>query len=233
MPLPKITIPKYPVIIPSSKKKTFFRPFLMKEQKILFMALESKEIDQMFRAMCDIVRNCVDNIEDPETIPMFDLEYIFAKIRAKSIGESVDVVSKCPKCEHGNKLTIEIDSIEVQFPEGITNKIMLNDKLGVMLRYPCLKDAAEDLNSLGANEIISFICNAIDTVFDETTVYSRKDFGSDEIREFVESLNTQQFDAITKFYTNLPQLNKTVPCTCAGCQHEYTVDFRGLQDFFT
>ena len=233
MPLPTIAVPKYPIVIPSSKKKTFFRPFLMKEQKILFMALESKETEQMFRAMCDIIRNCVDDIGDTESMPMFDLEYLFARIRAKSVGETIEVSAKCPKCEHKNEMTIDIESVEVVFPEGVSNKIMLNDKLGVILRYPCLKDAVQDMSQLGADGAIDFICSSIDLVFDETSTYTRKDFTPDEIRGFVESLNTQQFEEISAFYNNLPQLNKTLNCKCKNCENEFVVDFRGLQDFFT
>ena len=233
MPLPTLAVPKYPITIPSTKKSTFFRPFLMKEQKILFMALESKETTQMLSAMSDIVKNCVDMPLTPETMPMFDIEYLFARIRAKSVGESVDVTATCPKCQSQEKLSIAIDTIEVEFPPDVTNKIMLTDKLGIILRYPCLMDAAKNITGMNPNEIFAFVSSSIDMIFDENTTYSTKDFTPDEVQTFVESMSTSQFEQITKFYDNLPQLNKKVSCTCKKCEHDYIIDFRGLQDFFT
>lgn len=232
MPLPTIAVPKYPITIPSTKKETFFRPFLVKEQKILLMALESKDTIHMMKAMCSIIENCTDGIVNPQEMPLFDVEYIFAKIRAKSIGESIEVKSTCPSCDSKTSLTIEIDSIEVKFPEGITNKIMLTDKLGIILKYPSLSDSIVDMEST-ADGAVEFVCNSIDVVFDSASTYNRKDFTPSEILTFVESLDGKQFEQITEFYKNLPQLNKTIECKCLNCNHEYVVDFRGLQDFFT
>jgi hypothetical protein len=233
MALPKITTPKYPITIPSSKKNTFFRPFLMKEQKILFMALESEDVQQMFHAICDIVRACVTDVENPETMPMFDLEYLFTKIRAKSVGEQIEVKIKCPVCEKKNEVTVDLDGVEVKFPEDLSNKIMLTDKLGLILRYPSLNDASKDLDKLSADGIVSFVCDSVETVFDENTIYTRKDFTPDELLNFIESLNAQQFENIAKFFKNLPQMTKTIDCKCTGCGNDFSVDFRGLQDFFT
>lgn len=233
MPLPTIETPKYPVTIPSSKKKTFFRPFLMKEQKILFMALESDNQEQIFHAICDIVRNCVSDVQNPATMPMFDLEYLFTKIRAKSVGEFVEVKVKCPSCQKSMETTIELDTIDVEFPEGVTNKVMINQDVGIILRYPSLKDTMKDLDKLGADGIVKFICDSIESVFDKENVYTKKDFTDQEITTFVESMNVAQFEEIAKFYKNLPQLKKTVNCHCIACKNDFAIDFRGLQDFFT
>jgi hypothetical protein len=233
MPLPVLSVPKYPITIPSSKKTTFFRPFLMKEQKILFMALESSSPDQMFNAICDIVKSCVMDIEAPATMPMFDLEYLFAKIRSKSVGEYIEVKVKCPHCDKTNDSSIDLESAEVKFPEGISNKVMLTDTLGVILRYPSLKDATRDFDNLTADGVVKFVCDSIDVVFDETSTYTRKDFSDSELLSFVETLNTAQFEKISKFYRNLPYLGKTLECKCSSCQKDFSIDFRGLQDFFT
>lgn len=233
MPLPKLDTPKYPIIIPSTKKKTFFRPFLMKEQKILMMALESQNTDQMMAAMCDLVKSCVDNIEDPESMPMFDIEFLFANIRAKSVGENIEVKIKCPKCDKKTETTVNIEEIEVKFPENSSNKIMLTEKMGVIMRYPRIKDAYQNLDSMDGDKIFSFIGNSIESVFDETSVYTRKDFSDEEILQFIESLNGVQFEQIANFYKNLPQLSKTVKYNCIHCKEEITIDFKGLHDFFT
>ena len=158
MPLPKIAVPKYQLTIPSTKKKVFFRPFLMKEQKILLMALEGKNSVDMLRAICDIIVSCVDGIEGVDQMPMFDLEYIFTQIRAKSIGEMVDVRVKCPKCGVRNDVSIQLDTIEVVFPEETSNKIMLNENLGVLLRYPSISDRKTDLSSVTTDDAFDFIC---------------------------------------------------------------------------
>ena len=233
MPLPTIETPKYPVTIPSSKKKTFFRPFLMKEQKILFMALESENQEQIFHAICDIVKNCVSDVPNPATMPMFDLEYLFTKIRAKSVGEFIEVKVKCPNCQKSMETSVELETVDVEFPSGITNKVMINQSVGIILRYPSLKDTMKDLDNLGADGVVKFICESIESVFDNENVYTKKDFTDQEIGTFVESMNVSQFEEIAKFYKNLPQLKKTVNCNCISCKSDFTIDFRGLQDFFT
>lgn len=233
MPLPVISVPKYPVTIPSTKKETTFRPFLMREQKILMVALESKDTKQIFSAMCDILKSCVDEIDNVVLMPVFDIEYLFAKVRSKSVGETIDVKVSCPKCNKKVDLSINLDEIEVNFPAGVSNKIMLNENLGLIIRYPCLGDALINMDNMTADKIVDFVCNSVEMVFDENNTWTRKDFTQQEIEAFVESMNAAQFEQVLNFYKNLPQLAKTTSCTCIPCKHEFEVDFRGLQDFFT
>lgn len=236
MPLPKIAIAKFPITIPSTKKNTFFRPFLMKEQKILHMAMHAENIEHMFKAMCDIVESCVDGITDAKNMPMFDLEYLFMKIRAKSVGELIQIGIKCKNCEKTSKTEIDLETIEVEFQPDISNKIMISDNMGIILRYPCLNDISSsvtkssDLND--TESMIQFVCDSIENVFDGTSVWTRKDFTDDEIREFVESMNTSQMELVGKFYANIPTLSKRMQHKCSHCGHEQTIDFRRLQDFF-
>lgn len=233
MALPTIAIPKYPITIPSSKKKIVFRPFLMKEQKILHMAMETNDQRQIFDAVCDIIRDCVDGVENPENLPMFDLEYIFMKIRAKSVGEIVEVGAKCPHCGVKNDVEINLDTIEVKFPENTSNKIMLDEKLGVLMRYPAFKDSLKDLTNLNTDGIFNYVCDSIEMVFDDSNTYTRKDFTAQELKDFVESMNSNQFEKLANFYTKLPELSKQVECTCIKCRESFKVDFKGLSDFFT
>ena len=232
MPLPTVSVPKYPITIPSSKKKTVFRPFLMKEQKILFMALESKDEKQMLGAMCDIVKNCIDGVDDPTALPLFDLEYLFLKVRSKSVGEVVEAKAKCPGCSKTNDISINLDTVEVQFPKEHSNKIMLSDKMGVIMRYPTIYDAAQNIESMNAAAMIQFICDSVELVFDENMTYSRKDFTNEELIKFIDSLDAKQFESIANFYKDLPHLHKEVHNTCPLCGHEYDISFKGLQDFF-
>lgn len=233
MPLPKIAIPKYPIVIPSSKKETTFRPFLMKEQKILMIALEGKDNREIFSAMCDILKSCVEGIDDPISMPVFDIEYLFAKVRAKSVGELIEVKISCPKCSKKSDLSVNLEDLEVDFPKGISNRVMLNENLGIILRYPCLGDAMLDADNMSADKIVEFVCNSVDMVFDDTNTWTRKDFTKEEIVSFVESMNASQFEEVIKFYKNLPQVAKTAQCKCVACGNEFELDFRGLQDFFT
>lgn len=176
MPLPTLNTPKYQVTIPSTKKTTTFRPFLVKEQKILLMALESQDNKQILRAISDIVKNCVDETDDPLKMPIFDLEYLFAKIRSKSVGEQIEAKAKCPKCGKQNNIVVDLEKLEVKFPENSANKIMLSETLGIILNYPSLDKATIDTENAGVEELIRFIAESIETIFDQDNVYSRKDF---------------------------------------------------------
>jgi phage FluMu protein Com len=233
MSLPTLGIPKYKITIPSTKKETTFRPFLVKEQKVLYMALESQDDDQIVSAMCNMIRSCVDGVEHPEKMPMFDVEYIFTKIRAKSVGEMVDLKTKCPKCQKSNDLTINLDELEVKFPENVSNKIMLTDNIGITIRYPCITDAKPNMSNMSVQEVLEFVMSSVENVFDEDNVYTRKDFSAEELQKFVESMTNNQFELIGKFYLNMPVLKKDVECKCVYCQHEFSASFSGLQDFFT
>jgi hypothetical protein len=232
MGLPTLNIPKYPITIPSSKKKTRFRPFLVKEQKILFMALESGDEKNMVDAMCDIVSLCVDGVDDPKKMPIFDVEYLFAKIRSKSVGEMVSLKANCPECNHKQDLEVNLDTIEVHFPENQSNKIMLSEDVGILLKYPALNDVNSNIAEMKTESIVDFVCRSIETVFDKDTTYTRKDFTDQEIQKFVDSMNAAQFDKISNFYVNMPNLRKETDCTCAKCNHEYKIVYKGLRDFF-
>lgn len=233
MSLPTLGIPKYRITIPSSKKETTFRPFLVKEQKILYMALESQDEKQIIDAMCNIIRGCVDDVDHPEKMPMFDLEYLFTKIRSKSVGEVLELKTKCPKCGKMNDLSVNLDDVEVKFPENVSNKIMLTDKVGITIRYPCITDAKQNMKDMTVEQVLDFVMGSIETVFDDENVYTKKDFTKEEIQKFVESMTNPQFELVGKFYLSMPELKKEVECRCIGCEHEFVASFVGLSDFFT
>jgi hypothetical protein len=232
MPLPKIAVPKYTLTIPSNKKKVSYRPYLVKEQKILLMALESDDETQILNAMCNIIRDCFEGVQDPMSLAMFDIEYMFAMLRAKSAGESVELKVVCPACSKENLVSAPIDGLEVKFPENITNKIMLTDTLGIILRYPSMSDAARDIKQMDADGLIEYICSSMDMIFDADQVYPTNEYTPKELKDFVESLNSIQFEKIIEFYANLPKLHKSMPCTCSSCKEKFSIDFNGLKDFF-
>lgn len=233
MPLPILGIPKYRVTIPSTKKEVTFRPFLVKEQKALYMALESQNQNQILDAMCSIITECVDGIGDPSEMPMFDIEYLFLKIRSKSVGEMIDLKAKCPKCSKYNEIGIDLDEVEVQFPENASNKIMLSDRIGIVMKYPSILDVNPDMNEMSLEQVLDFVASSIETVFDDTNVYNKKDFTKEEIYKFVESMTNSQFELVGKFYLNMPRMRKEIDCTCQHCKQNFAATFSGLQDFFT
>jgi hypothetical protein len=233
MTLPRLAIAKYPITIPSTKTETYFRPFLVKEQKILMMASESGDEKQIAKAIGDIVDRCVDGLNNAHSMPMFDMEYLFLNIRAKSAGEVVSLNAPCPKCSKTHSVDVKLEEIEVDFKDNRSNKIMLTDKMGIVIRYPCLGDSAVSMNGMNAEDVIEFVAASIESVFDEEMVYGRKDSTQKEMVEFVESMTTEQFEKVTEFYQNLPQVRKEVDCRCPSCGNEYKIDFRGLRDFFT
>jgi hypothetical protein len=233
MSLPKIVSPKFPITIPSTKQNTFFRPFIMREQKILMMAMDGGDPRHMTKAIAQIVEQCIDGIDDAQKMPMFDLEYLFLKIRSKSVGEMVSLTVKCPKCEKVQPTEVNLEEVEVDRKKDVSSKIMLTDKLGVVMRYPCLGDAIVGMEGLDASGVLKFVSDSIEIVFDEDMTYTRKDFSEKEILNFVESMTTAQFEKINEFYNNIPQLRKEVEQNCIGCGSQFKIDFRGIQDFFT
>lgn len=233
MSLPTLTIPKYTMTIPSTKKVVQFRPFLVREQKILLMALETGDEKQILSSMCEIIRNCVDGINHPEEMPIFDIEYIFMKIRAKSVGESVDVKLKCPNCQVGNDTSVNIDAVEVVFDEKANPKLMLTDTIGMILNYPCLKDAVLNIDAASPNEIIEYVAKSIHTIFDGDMVYSKKDFTIEEAVKFIESMTAGQMEKVSYFYNHLPSIKKEIECKCVNCKNDFKISFGGMRDFFT
>lgn len=233
MSLPSLGIPKYQLTVPSTKKTVTYRPFLVKEQKVLFMALESNDEKQILAAICATIESCVDGISNAYTMPMFDIEYIFTKIRSKSVGEVVDLKARCSNCQMLNDISMNLDDVEVIFPSGISNKIMLTDKIGITIRYPCPLDANQNISGMNVEQVIDFICGSIESVFDENNVYTKKDFSDEDIRKFVESMSSTQFEIVGKFYTNLPSMKKEVECKCINCGTVFSATFTGMQDFFT
>lgn len=233
MPLPSLSVPKHHVTIPSSGKKTTFRPFLMKEQKILLVALESKDEKQIIRAMCDITENCVDGVEDASLLPLFDIEYLFMTIRSKSAGETIEAKARCSQCKETNSITVNLEQLEVVFPKDHSRKIMLSDKLGIVMKYPCLSDTGKKLDTSDPKTMVKYISESIEAVFDDEQTYSRKDFSESDADKFVDSLTTDQFEKVANFYATMPYLHKEVHHKCERCGNEYDVSFKGIQDFFT
>jgi hypothetical protein len=236
MALPKVGVPTFELELPSTKKAIKYRPFVVKEEKVLLLALESEDEDQIFSAVKDLIKNCVQSRIKVDDLPAFDLEYLFLRIRAASVGEIIDMNVTCLDDNQTQVQTqININEVEVYFPEGHTNKIMLTNNLGIVIKYPGMKRfiEAEFLGKdIKTEEVFDFIADSIEQIFDQEEVYDSSTTSKKEFREFVEGLTNKQFEAIQTFYETMPKLQHKfkVVNPNTGKDSEYTIE--GLQNFF-
>lgn len=229
MPLPVLEAPTYNLSVPSTKKKLKYRPFLVKEEKILMIAQESENETQILQAVKDIITSCTFEKIDVNNIPMYDIEYIFLKIRAKSVGEVVSFQLKCEECGEYNKVEVNLEDVEVQFPQKeIDANIQLNDSIGVTLKPLRMSDIKK-----GDDQITDAIIATIDTIYDSDNVYSASACSRKEMQEFVDSLSHQHLEKIQEFILNQPTLKHTIEYTCEKCGHKNSYELNGLQSFFT
>lgn len=237
MALPKVGLPSYELELPSTGKTIKYRPFLVKEEKVLLLALESEDEKQVTNAVLDLLKSCIlTRGVKVESLASFDIEYIFMKIRAASIGEYVEMMITCQDDgETQIPVTININDVEVLKPEGHTNKIMLDDKVGIILKYPAFDRFVKNVfmgKAVETDEVFELVAESIDQIFDETDVYDSSTTSKKEMIEFVEGLTAKQFEKIQEFYETSPKLSHTVKATNpnTGVESEYT--FEGLQSFF-
>ena len=236
MALPKLGYPTYELELPSTGKTIKYRPFLVKEEKVLLMALESKDEKQVVSAVKDLIKNCVITRIKVESLPSFDLEYLFLKIRGASIGENIILTVTClDDNETQVEANINIDDVEIFKPEGHDKKIMFDDKTGLVMKYPSMKEFVDReflQKEMKTDEVYSFIADSIDQIFDDEEVYDSSTTTKKEFRSFVDSLTTKQFEKIQKFYETSPKLSHTfkVVNPKTGKESSYTIE--GLQSFF-
>ena len=236
MALPKVGYPTYELELPSTGKTIKYRPFLVKEEKVLLLALESKDEKQVISAVKDLIKNCVITRIKVDTLPSFDLEYLFLKIRGASIGENITLTVTClDDNETQVEANINIDDVEIFKPEGHDKKIMFDDKTGIVMRYPSMKEFVDReflQKEMKTEEVYEFIADSIDQIFDDEEVYDSSTTTKKEFRTFVDSLTTKQFEKIQKFYETSPKLSHTfkVVNPKTGKESEYTIE--GLQSFF-
>ena len=237
MALPKIVTPTFTAAIPSSKKEVTFRPFLVKEEKTLLIAMESKDVDHMYRAMIDTLSACILTEDVNITkLPSFDLEYLFLKVRSKSVSEKatlryrhIDGVNyKGESCDAVTTVEIDLDAIEVKFDPDHSKDIKLNDKLTVRMKYPTMKEVGDMLQP--EVDETDLIAKCFECVFDDEEVYEPESL--DEVKEFIGSLSNMQFADIMKFFDTMPILEHEITYKCSGCGQVDTVKLKGLADFF-
>ena len=236
MALPKIDIPTYELTLPSVDQQVKYRPFLVKEEKLLTMALESGEDADMKNATIDLVNSCTFGKLKADELPLFDVEYLFLNIRAKSVGEVAKFQVICPD----DKLTlvpvdIDLTEVNVQVDDKHNNNILLDESrnLGIVMRYPTLRLVPMGIDkNMNADKIFNLMVSCIDHIYEGDKVYPAKDSSKSELVEFFNNLNSAQFQLIKTFFDEMPKLRHTIKVTNPKTKKESEITFSGLQDFF-
>ena len=240
MPLPKINTPTYDLVVPSTGKKIKYRPFLVREEKILILALESEDTAQITNAVVEILSECIlTKGVDVTKLATFDIEYLFLNVRSKSVGETVEVNLTCPDDDRTSvEMEINIDAIKVQKTRGHKNIVKLDDQYSMKLKYPSFDqfiesnfDTSEDTSDV--DKSLNMITNCIEMIYDEEESWDASDSTKKELEEFVEQLNSKQFKSIEKFFETMPKLSHKVKVTNPTTGVESEVVLEGLASFFT
>ena len=238
MPLPTISTPTYELVLPSSNRKIKFRPFLVKEEKILILAMESQDTKQIANAVKNVISQCIltKGIK-VEKLSTFDIEYLFLNIRGKSVGEEIEVMITCP--DDGKTQVpalINIDSIKVQRNDEHEKDIVLDEQYTLRMKYPSLNEfiknnfaSAEDMN---VDDTFDLVASCIEQVYSEEESWSSSDCTKKELKDFLEQLDSKQFKMVEKFFETMPKLSHTVTVTNPNTKKECKIVLEGLQNFF-
>jgi hypothetical protein len=236
MALPKLTTPTYELEIPSTDEKIKYRPFLVKEEKILMMALESKSSADITQAVKDIVMECTFNKVKIDAMPMFDVEYIFLSIRSKSVGEVSKLRLLCPDDEKTYAdVELNLNEVKVQVGDNHTNKIDLGNDMGMIMKYPTIDSFSESgIKDINPSNMLDVISTCILQIFEKKgeKVYDTKDQTKQELTEFIESLNTKQFKDVQNFFETMPKLKHDITIKNPKTKVESKITLAGLNDFF-
>jgi len=242
MGLPKLNSTIHETILPSTEQVVKYRPFLVKEEKILLTAMESEDEKSIVGAVKQILKNCIQGDLNIDELPTFDVEFMFLRLRAKSVGEKITVGLKpfpCDQnkgelCKFSTEVEINLEEVQVVKNEKHSSKIMINDDIGIKLKYPdinVLKDrGAKDQSDMEMG--MSVIKNCIDMIFTKEETHERGSFTEEELDEFVDSLNSEQFKKVKEFFDTIPKLSHTVEYTCKTCGEEKKTTIEGLSSFF-
>jgi hypothetical protein len=237
MPLPKLSVPEYELELPSTGEKVKYRPFLVREEKILFMAMESQDEKEMVSSVKNIIKNCTNLKRKVEELATFEIEYLFLKIRAKSVGETSTFMITCPDDgETQVEVKVDLDDVELEMNDNHSRKILLDDNVGVLMRYPSL-DTFVKLNLTNEEEpsmdnMFELAASSIDQIFDGEEVWECKSTPKKEIMEFLESMNSEQFQKIQSFFETMPKLKKVLAVKNPKTGVESEVVLEGLAAFF-
>jgi len=238
MALPKLTSASFNVTLPYTKTDIEFRPFLVKEEKALLIAMESEEQSQMINVMRDIINNCVlTSGFDIAKVPFFEAEYLFLHLRAKSVGEiskleyrHTDGINyEGEECDTITEVSVNLEEVKIDGLENVQTEYSLSDSMKIKLKYPSMMDVTQLEEGDKVSEIL-LLSKAIDYAFDDNEIYEADN--DEEKVQFIESMNAKQLENVSNFFVNMPKLRHTISYKCEGCGQEDTVELEGLADFF-
>jgi hypothetical protein len=234
MALPTLNVPYYETTLPCTEKKVKYRPFLVKEEKVLLVAAEDGTTSTVSKALVDVVNACAKDL-DASTLPVSDLEYLFLQIRIKAVGEIVEAHIPCQHCEEPTKINIDLTKVKVNKEGSVDPNILLTDNIGVKLKYPNMEivsaNASED-GEIDSSQSFDVVAACVECIFDKDKVYSSEDHSKAEILEFLDSLSQQQFSKITDFFSTIPTMKYKLDYKCPLCSKKNTKVLEGVQDFF-
>lgn len=236
--LPVLNAPRYSTTLPSSGMNIKFRPFLVKEEKALMIAMQSNDNKIQLETLVDILKNCVEQEIDFDHIPVFDLEWLFLQLRTKSAGDSIDVKIVCsnPDCRQTSVHTVDLSTVECVTSEEHNNRVELTDDIGVVLRYPTLETTLKyDLDKIKNNDVdtmFAMIIDSIEKIYVGDDVYKSEDVSKEEISAFVDSMQSNQFEKVNKFFETMPKCKTDLTWECLSCGMKNETSLEGLKDFF-
>ena len=238
MALPKIETPTYTMVLPSREGEIKFRPFTVKEEKILMIAAETGEQKDMLRAMSDVIKSCTYDVVICDNLPVFDIEYIFLQLRAKSVGEIAKFRVLCPDdMETYTEIEIDLTKVDVQVDDDHDNRVVIDEKrnLGVVFDYPTLStyDISKDIDTVSTEDVFNLIYSCVNHIYEGDKIYPGKDSTLKEKKEFFESISQKNLVDIRKFFDSIPRLKQEVEVENPKTKVKSIVTLKGLQDFFT
>jgi|APSaa5957512535_1039671.scaffolds.fasta_scaffold12122_4 hypothetical protein len=240
MPLPLLATPTFELIQPSTGKPIEYRPFLVKEEKNLLIALEADDEKETSRAVKNIIKSCVISTVDVEKLPSFDIEYIFLNIRSKSVGELIELQyhhidntnNAGDECKHVQNISVDVNEITCVASDDHSKKVHLTDTIGIVMKYPTLREVEKaQAKKSEVDSLFSLISSSVESVWEGEDVTT--EFADEEMDAFIESMTNDQFEKLKTFFDTMPRVRYTIEYTCGGCGEETKVDIEGLQSFFT
>ena len=234
MALPKLETPTYELELPSTGEKVKYRPFLVKEQKNLMLASESEDETQIQNALANLISECTFGKIDPFEVPMFDIEFLFLRIRGKSVGEKIELNVLCPDDNKTRtKITINLEDIDVHMDASHNNEIVVTDNITIFMRYPTLKDITNVTTDSGdVNTIFTLIKKCVAEIHDEKTIHNRIDISEKEMEEFIDNLPSAIFETLGEFFNSMPKVQHPIKITNPKTKKKGEVIIEGIQSFF-
>lgn len=233
MALPKLNSePKYELIIPSLNKKVKFRPFLVKEEKVLMIAMESGNQKDALSAILDTISVCIQDEIDLNALTTFDVEYLFLQLRSKSVGETAKLSLKCEKCETANPVSVKLDDLNINMPD-VESKIQLDANISVELQWPPFKGLTELDTNNSTESAFGMMANCIKTIYTQDERISTSEVSTEELKEFLESMNAEQFGKLRDYIDQIPKLKHDVSFSCKNCATSNNITLEGVESFLS